>query len=318
MALSRAEIEKVDALTRQKIADFNTRVAESEKVLSVLHTELQTFTDVTAAQIAQQTDMWMKFVFHEGPMPKLNLVEIRNKFDNLNTRIANRRDEFSVLRASRTEFYNTLVPELRTKIIDALQTAAFVKALECPICFKVKPPVKLRFPCHVSRNDTGRPTCWKSVCLTCARQVTGLSPSVNRPTTVKCPWCPTTCPRFPNGSAAYELNMSWMAYVDDCLAEEDLVFRSFFGIPLNPISCPECLDTFSGMSDLHHHMRGDTGFTACPESIVKCRTCVNSFARRLLSVRGQCSRCSTVGPGSNTDSTSDWNAPAPGAADAQW
>lgn len=319
MALSRYEIDKVDAHTKEEIASLNTKIVDAENLLNSLGTELEAFTNMTKSQIACQTDMSMQYVFQKGSLPKLNLVQLRNKVDDLNNRILRRREDITKMKISQSQLTGSLRTKVRQKIIDAIYASIFLKGLECPICYKVKPPVRLKFPCHASKNDTGRPACWKSVCLTCARNIAGLSYSVNRPTTVKCPWCPTTCVRFPNGIAAYELNMQWIAAVDDCLAEEDLEFRKFFGLPLNPISCPECKNSLAGISDLHHHMRGDEGFTACPESMVTCKNCKSISARHLLSVHGLCDICQTsIGYDSNTNLGNVWNEPVPVADQSHW
>lgn len=252
-----------------------------------------------------------------------SVLSISRPSDNLNKRISTKQQEINTMKVTRGKLFDT-IPEFPTRIIHSLNTSTFMKSVECPICLYKRPPVKLKFPCHAVRNDTGRPDCWKSVCITCARVVTGLSPATDkpRPLHVKCPWCPTTCERFPNAGLAYELILPWIASIDAILAEEDVVFRAFSGFPLNPICCPECENTFAGLSDLHHHMRGDDGFAPCPMSKIQCRTCSTFTIRSTLSSSHQCISCSTSihGPQSarEQNTNQEWNRPAPVSNHIPW
>lgn len=258
MALSKIEIDKIDHVIKKKIIDINANISNSEKYLNDLLDKLNTFKQITTFQIDQHTNLMNNFIFHNGKLPNINLKKLNNKFINLNNLININQKNIDALKISHTE----LISDVRNRIIESLYASTLLKSMQCPICFDVAPPVSLKFPCHKSIKKISRPACWKSVCMTCACHITKLNNNNTSPSIVKCPWCLTAYYPLNN---AYELNMPWIASVDKCIEDENLVFREFSGIPLNPISCPNsgCNKSFNGISDLHHHMLGNFGFIIC-------------------------------------------------------
>lgn len=293
MALSYAavHIANIDPTLKTNIDKINTNVASVKKRLQQLHEEREAFTRLTTTLIKNHVDMMINFVFENGISPKLNLEKLRSKNTKLDTRISNLKVEMDSLFTRRSVIIQDIIDPLRTAIITDLQKYSVIKEVECAICFIARPPVILKFPCSVVKSTTDRPGCWMNIFLTCARIVTGLTPTDNSMASlpVKCPNCPTTCIKFTKSAEAYTLNMQLIATVDMVLSKEIKVFYDFCGEKLNPIFCHDCDEYFQGLFDLHHHMHQDCiGIQI--EIPVKCCSCNLILSETSLRKR-QCENC---------------------------
>ena len=179
----------------------------------------------------------------------------------------------------------------RTPILAMLYKHPVLQTSECSICFELKPRVDLHLPCTVIDQITGRPKCEINVCIICARQITGLSISRAIGHLTVCPICKKKSPRHYKAGDTYSINMPIMRVVDSFLIQENTIFMDHFGIQLKPITCFQCMYDFDTLSDLHHHLRGDKGYTSCPESTLFCPGC-NDFTQRKFLINVGCVKCS--------------------------
>lgn len=179
---------------------------------------------------------------------------------------------------------------LQKNIIEKIFSIPFMKSTECSICLNYGIIVDLKISCRNIDPLTGRPFCEGLLCLTCARQVLGLSLDRHTYHEVKCPTCRQTSRRPANASEGYSINMGLLRAADSYLTYEDEIFKKTFNMSLNAIECQKCNSRFDTLSNLHHHMRADPGHIPCPESKVVCTNC------RILTVRSniindKCTNC---------------------------
>ena len=158
-------------------------------------------------------------------------------------------------------------------------------ALVCPICFEIGFPVTMKFPCYQDVNHvSGRPNCSAMICLRCARDVTGLTKDRHEDHVTRCVVCRSVYPRVHSADRAYLPNMLAVRMFDTHMKSENTAFQTAFGESLKVVKCSLCEKTFSGLSNMHTHMRDE-----CPKSMIPCRQCRKTVERSTLDENRCCS-----------------------------
>ena len=179
---------------------------------------------------------------------------------------------------------------LQKNIIEKIFCNPFMKSIECTICLNYGIMVDLKIPCRNIDVQTGRPFCEGLICLTCARQVLGLSLDRHSYHEVKCPTCRQISRRPSVAIDGYSINMGLLRAADSFLTYENDIFKKMFNQSLNAIECQKCNQQFDTLSNLHHHMRADPGHNPCPESKIVCTSCrILTFRRNIIN--DKCTSC---------------------------
>uniref|UniRef100_A0A6C0EBX2 C2H2-type domain-containing protein n=1 Tax=viral metagenome TaxID=1070528 RepID=A0A6C0EBX2_9ZZZZ len=332
MSVVSALLRDLPPSSKEVIDNFREIIKDAEEQLTRLQQELSLHKESCEKWIQNHWDRMKKFVFEltNDPTPAaLNLQEMLQEMQakrrNLETRIATASHKILTLKTEMAGILNSSKEQIRSAAKVQILKNPMISEVTCPICTCIGPPVTLKFPCYERTNpQTGRPDCSMMVCLRCARNITGLS--IDSPYhAVRCHVCRTIYNRFSRADQAYTINMLSMRMTDAYLDSENKEFSNYFGEPLNPIECAQCDMTFAGVSDLHHHMRGDNGFVACPRSLVRCNRCASTVCRSDLNANGSCSRGCARRARNDLSAqrvsflTDNWEAPAPVAVgDDNW
>lgn len=204
------------------------------------------------------------------------------------------------------------IQQLRSEIIEGIFNIPFMKSAECTICYTVGIIVDVKLPCRNINVKTGRPRCEGLMCLSCARRVLGLSLDRQQYHEVKCPTCRESSRRPITAIEGYSINMALIRAIDNYLTFENNIYKNIFGQSLKSIECPKCGMQLDTLSDLHHHIRGDSGYDHCPESLVLCLQCKTLHARKTLTSTNICEKC-YINRRINV-----WDRPPPQADDVAW
>ena len=265
-----------------KLDDLTAQIEEMQQQHDIVSQQRNTFSSICKTKIKNHGVMMEKFIFSSGHAPRdLDITEMKSKYENLDLIIFNLKSDIDLLMIE------------RDGILSTIRKHSILCNVTCAICFQIAPLVTFKFPCCNVVNATGRPKCWMNVCITCVNHITGLSVSDPHHVT-RCPTCRVVCKRVKCAADAYTLNMQLIATVDRYLADEARVYKEFSGKALNPVNCPQCDESFAGLSDLHHHIHSNTGFAPCQGSKIRCIDCTCFFERKSLSVSGKCNRCDTA------------------------
>jgi hypothetical protein len=328
MSVVSALLRNLPPSLKEIIDNSREIIKDAKKQLTLLEQELSLHKESCEKRIGNHAERMKKFVFEltNDPAPAaLNLQEMQGKRRNLETRIATASSKITTLKTELAGILDSSKEQIRSAAKVQILKNPMISEVTCPICTCIGPPVTLKFPCYERTNpQTGRPDCSMMVCLRCARNITGLS--IDSPDhVVKCHVCRTSYTRFSRAGEAYTINMLSMRMIDALLASENTEFSNYFGEPLNPIECAQCDMPFAGVSDLHHHMRGDNGFVACPRSLVRCNRCASTVCRSDLNANGSCSLGCARRARNDLSArrisflTDNWEAPAPVAVgDDNW
>jgi len=204
------------------------------------------------------------------------------------------------------------ITQLRTEIIKGIFNIPFMKSAECTICYSVEIIVDVKLPCRNIDSKTGRPRCEGLMCLSCARRILGLSLNRQQYHEVKCPTCRESSRRPLSAIEGYSINMGLIRAIDNYLIFENTIYKNIFGQSLKPIECSKCRMQLDTLSDLHHHLRGDTGYNNCPESLVLCLQCKTLCTRKTLTPTNICEKCYI------SNQINVWDRPPPQADEVAW
>jgi hypothetical protein len=92
----------------------------------------------------------------------------------------------------------------------------------------------------------------------------------------------------------YTINMLGLRIIDAYFTHESTHFTKLFSATLKPVTCEKCDSEFETLSDLHHHLRGDTGYTPCSYSQIPCQRCHKLVMQNIItdgSCTTFCSSC---------------------------
>ena len=190
-------------------------------------------------------------------------------------------------------FTSPFIEKFKKEIIESIFSNPFIKSSECTICFSVGIIVDIKLPCRNINPKSGRPSCEGIMCITCARQILGLSIDRQVYYTVKCPTCRESSARPLTDDEGYAINIPLMRAIDNFLTYENSIFIKYFEHSLKPIECSKCNSYFDTLSDLHHHIRCDEGYIQCPESYVLCLQCkkLNKYKDLIKGICDICNAC---------------------------
>jgi len=183
-----------------------------------------------------------------------------------------------------------IMDQINKEIIETICENPFIKSAECTICYALGIPVDLKIPCHRTNAKTGRPYCEGIVCILCARRILGLSLNIHKHHEVKCPTCRQISTRPTIAVDGYLINIGLLRAIDNYLIYENEIFKKNFGQSLNSIDCSKCNAKFDTLSNLHHHIRGDSGHSKCRESLILCHHCHTPTVRTLC-INRICKSC---------------------------
>ena len=249
--------------------------------------ELQDFNNKIIIKISDHKEKVIEYFqdsTHNNQQPSPLLIKNdRDKKNKIEKRIDYELEYIHNLEKDRSNLTKKHIEPIKEDIIKQIKETSVMKSIVCGVCLGIAPPVILNFPCYDNNRSTGRPSCSLLICLSCAREITGLNknyiPPDFRP---QCPCCRVRYQSFPKHVSSYVFNIQLVRVIDEILSSYSKEFYEFFQEDLKPLGCPKCSLFFNGISDLHHHLRGDKDFIPCPESNVKCKKCHQYTLRRCL------------------------------------